>query len=89
MKSNPRGLIMEAYNIESISDEECRAIFFGWALALDENSDPLVAIKDLLGVIGNLHPTHPMTKVLREGLVKGFTEKSRRKGRRNKLKEPR
>jgi len=65
--NDPKGLIREAYRIEGIGTEECRSIFVDWALSLPTTVAPEVAIPALL--VRHGAPDHPMTAVLREGLV--------------------
>ena len=60
---DPRGLIREAYRIEGITLGECRSIFLDWAMTVP--GDPGPRIERLL----EGRPAHPMTQVLREGLV--------------------
>ncbi|MCT4370610.1 hypothetical protein CLG85_009860 [Yangia mangrovi] len=62
---DPKALIAEAYRIEGISLEECRAIFLDWALSLPESEEPRAALEALLARHGT--PGHPMTQVLAEG----------------------
>ena len=64
---DPRGLIYEAYQME-IGPEEARAIFFDWAMGAREPVGP-VEIAALLAAYGGAQPEHPMTAILREGLV--------------------
>lgn len=64
---DPRGLIFEAYRME-IAPEEARAIFLDWALGAREPVGP-AEIEVLLAAYGATQPEHPMTAVLREGLV--------------------
>ena len=63
---DPRGLIWEAYRME-LGPEDCRAIFFDWALG-----HPVAVGREevaaLLDHYGPGHPEHPMTAVLREGM---------------------
>jgi hypothetical protein len=73
---DPRGLILESYRIDGITDGECRSIFLDWALAI-ENDTP-IAINAMLERYGTDFPNHPMTQVLREGLE--TTAKPRRRG---------
>ena len=86
MENDQKGLILESYNIEGITEEECRSIFFGWALDLDHSADPFNAIKNLLATYEKSYPEHPMTMVLNEGLTKENLKGSRR-GRRKKLEQ--
>ena len=46
--SDSKGLIFEAYNIEDISEPECRSIFLDWALSLDSKFDPMEEIRSYL-----------------------------------------
>ena len=83
--SDPKGLIFEAYNIEDISEPECRSIFLDWALSLDSKFDPMEEIRSYLKYYREIIPNHPMNSVLLEGLE----VKARRGLRRaNKLKFP-
>jgi len=75
---DPRGLIYESYRIEGVSLEECRAIFFDWAMGSNEGAGSVAHIKDLLTVYAELYPDHPMTKTLEEGL--GAASAPRRRG---------
>ena len=86
MDNDQKGLISESYNIEGVSEEECRSIFFGWVLALDDCTDPLKAIRKLLATYEKSYPKHPMTRVLNEGLMKE-NFKGYRRGGRKKLKQ--
>jgi hypothetical protein len=72
---DPKGLILEAYRIDGISEAECRTIFLDWALSIEAGRDMRAAISALLerhGVQG-----HPMTKVLREGMTGPVTPRRR------------
>lgn len=61
-----KGLIADAYRIEGISPEECRAIFFDWALSVPADADTRALITILLDRHGDVG--HPMTQVLQDGL---------------------
>jgi hypothetical protein len=63
---DPRGLILEAYRM-AIGPEDCRTVFLDWALGLPEGGGR-AEVAGLLAHYGPLHPDHPMTAVLREGL---------------------
>jgi len=71
------GLIRESYAIEGISDPECRSIFVDWALKLPEAMTPKAAIERLLAHYGVGNEDHPMTTVLKEGMVDAGTPKRR------------
>jgi len=86
MNADPKELISESYKMDSVSEGECRSIFFGWALAVDENSDPTKLISNLLELYGTYYPNHPMTKVLMEGMNKDNAKKFKRRTNRNRLK---
>ena len=73
-----KGLIREAYRIEGITPGECRSIFLDWALALGDDMEPREAIRGLLQKYESDHPNHPMTAILREGLVR--TDGPKRRG---------
>lgn len=78
---DPRGLIQEAYRIDGISAEDCRTIFFDWAVGVPDGQDALDHIKGLHAHYGTLHPDHPMTGVLTEGLSTLAKPRRRRKQR--------
>ena len=63
---DPRGLIAEAYRMD-IGPEDCRTVFFDWALGLPEGGGT-AEIAALFAHYGPRHPDHPMTAVLREGV---------------------
>ena len=86
MNADPKELISESYKMDSVTEGECRSIFFGWALAIDDNSDPIKLIASLLELYGTYYPNHPMTKVLMEGMKKDDAKKSKRRTNRNRLK---
>ena len=77
------GVIREAYRIEGIGPQDCRTIFFDWALTLPAGEDPAAAVRALLDFYGPNHPDHPMTGVLREGMGPG-ARPARRGGRRGR-----
>ena len=74
---DPRGLIREAYRMD-LSPAECRAVFLDWALGLERAGPAEVA--RLLARHGAAAPDHPMTAVLRAGLVEPAPP-ARRRGR--------
>jgi hypothetical protein len=78
---DPRDLIHDAYRIEGIAMEECRAIFFDWAIGLEAGVDPVLAAKTLHTDLAAKNPDHPMTALLAEASL-GGKPKSGRKGRR-------
>ncbi|MEM7237144.1 MAG: hypothetical protein AAF501_04900 [Pseudomonadota bacterium] len=76
---DPRDLIAESYRIEGIGVEDCRAIFFDWALGLDASVNPADAAKSLLD--HHAPPEdHPMTGLLRDA-AEGTPRPRRRRGR--------
>lgn len=81
---DPRGLIFEAYRIDGVTSEDCRTIFFDWALGVPAGEDMTSHIKEFLNEYDD--PNHPMTAVLHEGLRETLTPKSRRGGRAARLK---
>ena len=82
--SDPRGLIFEAYRIDGITDEDCRSIFFDWALGLDSALNLNDELTTLYNIYAENRPTHPMSIILKEGLsnFNGKESKSRRRKRR-------
>mgnify|MGYP003321257785 CR=1 FL=1 len=85
MDYDPKKLISESFKIDGISDVECRSIFFGWVLDSNDNFDINDAIKTLYDRYSSLHPKHPMTKVLQEGLYeKNDIRKRKRASRVNR-----
>jgi hypothetical protein len=79
LAADPRGLILEAYGMQ-LAPEDCRAIFFDWALGLPEGGGT-AELEALLAHYGPRHPDHPMTAVLQEGLARAPLP-ARRRGRR-------
>lgn len=75
---DPRGLIYESYQIDGITREECRSIFFDWALGANDGAGSVPHIQELLSIYGDDFPAHPMTDTLKEGLE--GAEKPRRRG---------
>jgi len=80
---DPRDLIHEAFRIEGIGPEACRAIFFDWAMGLDAGVDVVAAAQTLHADLGSLHPGHPMTALLAEAAT-GLTPSRGRSGRRRR-----
>ncbi|WP_460275483.1 hypothetical protein [Celeribacter sp. ULVN23_4] len=66
---DPGGLIRESYRIENLGLPEARSIFLDWAIKIDPDLSPNIAIRRLLALYAPLGgPSHPMTVVLTEGL---------------------
>ncbi len=76
--NDPKGLIADAYQIEGIQLEECRAIFLDWALSVPMDADTAALIDILLERHGS-DADHPMTAVLKDGQTK-ITAPRRRGG---------
>ena len=76
--ADPQDLIAEAYRIEDISLQDCRTIFFDWAVGRPENTDLPGDVQTLLDHHGHQPKDHPMTQVLTEGLQ--AAQKPRRRG---------
>lgn len=66
---DPKGLIYESYRIEGITEPECRSVFLDWALSLPVGQEVQGAIAEMVARYAGDHPEHPMTRVLREGMV--------------------
>ena len=69
LAEDPRGLLYEAYRINGITLADCKTIFLDWALGLDYNIDQIKAISSALEEYEQDNPKHPMTTVLRDGIV--------------------
>ncbi len=80
---DPRGLIVEAYRIEGIGPEDCRSIYFDWAMGVDPARDMKADTAALVAFYAADAPDHPMTAVLREGLA--TAEAPRRRGGRRRV----
>jgi hypothetical protein len=74
---DPRGLIREAYRIEDIGTEDCRSIFFDWAMGLAPGVDPGEAAQALRAAYA-VPEDHPMTALLDEAAAQATT--ARRSG---------
>ena len=77
-KVDPKGLILESYRIEGVTQAECRSIFFDWAMGPEPGAGSVDQIKVLLSLYSEEFPDHPMTEVLREGL--GTADRPKRRG---------
>lgn len=75
---DPKALIHEAYRIDGITEPQCRAIFFDWALGLPGEEEPRAVIGRVLEQYKGDNPDHPMTAVLTEGL--GHAARPKRRG---------
>jgi hypothetical protein len=82
LPADPRGLILEAYRMD-LGPADCRTVFFDWAIGLPGGAGP-AEVAALLAHYGPLHPDHPMTAVLREGLERPDGPPRRRGGARAK-----
>ena len=45
MVDDPRGLILESYRIEGITEGQCRSIFLDWALGIQLGEDMVAKIQ--------------------------------------------
>jgi hypothetical protein len=81
---DPHDLIHEAYCIEGIGPEECRAIFFDWAMGLPADLDMVTAAKTLHTDLAGQNPEHPMSGLLAEASL----EVPRRTGRSGRRRQP-
>ena len=76
-----KGLIFEAYNIENIDSSSCRAIFFDWIVSLDPSINQGEAINKLLEAYSPRFPSHPMTKLLIEGMSQKSVIRQRKRSK--------
>ncbi|WP_118135690.1 hypothetical protein [Oceanicella sp. SM1341] len=79
---DPRGLISEAYRIEGIGAEDCRSIYFDWALGMPAEADLAALTRALHARLAPAAPDHPMSAVLAEGAGRTAPRPRRRGGRR-------
>mgnify|MGYP001166324170 CR=1 FL=1 len=84
LEGDPRGLMYEAYRMEGITSQDCRSIFFDWALGLKFELDPIKELTIIYNVYAEKNPGHPMNKVLKEGLSKFNSKTTRRRRRQNR-----
>lgn len=83
-EADPKGLVRESYRIEGITEGECRSIFVDWALSLPVDAPVKDAVRALMAEYALGAPDHPMSKVLRDGLLTPDAPK-RRGGRAARL----
>ena len=83
---DPKALIYEAYRIDGITKPECRTIFLDWALSLPVSQDTHAVLRVLLDRYEQSAPEHPMTEVMREGLM-GMASPRRRGGWRSRPRQ--
>ena len=76
-QADPKGLVRESYRIEGITPGECRSIFVDWALSLKAGTDTPDALRALIAAYALDAPDHPMSAVLREGLIAPATPRRR------------
>ncbi|MCY3878493.1 MAG: hypothetical protein OXF74_04845 [Rhodobacteraceae bacterium] len=84
---DPRGLIFEAYRIDGITVEDCRTIFFDWALGTPDMADLHELVRSLHAHYSREFPDHPMTSVLHEGLTDPQKPRLRRRRRRSGMRD--
>ena len=84
-EADPKGLVRESYNIEGITDAECRSIFVDWALSLPVGTDSAAAIRLLLATYGEGSVDHPMTQVMASAMDAPTPTAQRRGGRAARL----
>lgn len=80
---DPHDLIHDAYAIEGIGPEECRAIFFDWAMGLPAELDMIISAQTLHADLAEKNPDHPMSGLLAEASV-GITQRRSRNSRRRR-----
>ncbi|MBE3640343.1 hypothetical protein, partial [Mangrovicoccus algicola] len=76
--ADPEGLIRDAYRIEGIAAQECRAIFLDWSLSIPEGLEPALALRALLERHGGTHPDHPMTCIIAHNMAAAPAPRRRR-----------
>ena len=68
-EADPKGLVRESYRIEGITLGECRSIFVDWALSLPVDAPMKDAIRTVMAEYALGAPEHPMSSVLKDGLM--------------------
>jgi hypothetical protein len=76
-----KGLIFEAYKIENIDSSSCKTIFFDWIVSLDPSINQREAINELLEAYSPGFPSHPMTKLLIEGITQNSVIRRRKRAK--------
>lgn len=72
---DPRGLIAEAFEMD-IGAQDCRSIFFDWALA-EAGPDQMAKLDRLIDRFRGTHSDHPMFAVLIESKREGAATRRR------------
>ena len=75
--ADPKGLIRESYNIEGISDAECRSILIDWALSLRAGLSLPEALRVVMARYAIDAPAHPMSVLLTAALAPGAAPRRR------------
>jgi len=68
-EADPKGLVRESYRIDGITVGECRSIFVDWALSLPVDAPIKDAVRTLMAEYAQGAPDHPMSAVLKDGLM--------------------
>eukprot|EP01036_Dinobryon_divergens_P052367 gene52367-70037_t len=68
-EADPKGLVRESYRIDGITAGECRSIFVDWALSLPVDAPIKDAVRTLMAEYALGAPDHPMSAVLKDGLM--------------------
>jgi hypothetical protein len=68
-EADPKGLVRESYLIDGITAGECRSIFVDWALSLPVDAPMKDAVRTLITEYALGAPDHPMSAVLKDGLL--------------------
>ncbi|QDL92248.1 hypothetical protein FDP22_10945 [Paroceanicella profunda] len=80
---DPRGLIAESYRMEGIAAQDCRSIYFDWALGMPEGTDLAEMTRRLHARFAPAAPDHPMSAVLAEGAERTAARPERRRRRKS------
>ncbi|MFV2052646.1 hypothetical protein [Aliiroseovarius sp. YM-037] len=85
---DPRGLFKDSYEIDGITEGECRSIFLDWAIMLPAGQDARPWVEEIYALYAPQHPDHPMTSVLHQGMAEA-RQTGRRGGRAARVKADR
>lgn len=65
--ADPKNILAKAYQMPTITDEECRTVFLSWIMSVDDQDVPQ-KIELLYKTYAPLHPDHTLTNLLKDGL---------------------
>ena len=76
---DPKRLIFESFQMDAITEAECKSIFLDWALSMPSEVGTTDALKQLIAIYGD-QENHPMLEILNAGLHRVSAPPKRRGG---------